>query len=430
MRLQHGLRLAAINLLVFAIAAELIGVAVFYFQHGWLFYIDPYRTRYEPIADTRTGELSAIGLHPYIGPTHRPGIPFDIPEALRQGERPPVKTNNLGFVSPVDYPFTRRSDRQFVVGLFGGSVGLWFCEVGVDRLIEGLKQNRFFADREIVPLCLSHEGYKQPQQAILLAYLLSIGQTFDLVINIDGFNEVALGSVNDQRGWDVSMPSFMHLDPLVNLVDTSTLTPEKLETLAAIEKDKQRLNWLAGRINATSFASIDVALEQYYAIVLGRYREALVRFSELPSNASETSVIRVTPRQEPRERAELFDGIASQWLSASALMHDMLIPRGVPYVHVLQPNQYYGTRTFGTEEAKIALNEGSPFKEGAEKGYPALVRALSRSAADRRTVVFDATHIFDREPAAVYMDDCCHYTLKGNLLLADFVASAVLASIR
>ena len=34
-------------------------------------------------------------------------------------------------------------------------------------------------------------GYKQPQQLTTLAYLMSIGGQFDLVLNIDGFNEVA-----------------------------------------------------------------------------------------------------------------------------------------------------------------------------------------------------------------------------------------------
>jgi len=28
----------------------------------------------------------------------------------------------------------------------------------------------------------------------------------------------------------------------------------------------------------------------------------------------------------------------------------------------------------------------------------------------------------------VYIDDCCHYTLTGNRLLADFIARGVLAS--
>ena len=129
-----------------------------------------------------------------------------------------MPTNNFGFASTHNYPFMKTSPNQFVIGMFGGSVGAWFCQVGAHRLVEDLKANTFFKAREIVPLCLSHEGYKQPQQLLVLSYFLSIGQTFDLVLNIDGFNEVTLSSFNNQRGLDISMPSAMHLDPLVNLV--------------------------------------------------------------------------------------------------------------------------------------------------------------------------------------------------------------------
>jgi len=42
---------------------------------------------------------------------------------------------------------------------------------------------------------------------------------------------------------------------------------------------------------------------------------------------------------------------------------------------------------------------------------------------------FDATHVFDREAAAVYLDSCCHYTLVGNRLLADFIAASILGAL-
>ena len=135
-------------------------------------------------------------------------------------------------MSPHEYPFRKNSENQFIVGIFGGSVALWFCQIGAHRLVEQMKRDAFFGGKEIVPLCFSHEGYKQPQEAVVLAYFLSIGQPLDLVVNIDGFNDVALGSLNNERGLDFSMPSVQHLDPLINVVNQSTLTPDKLETLA------------------------------------------------------------------------------------------------------------------------------------------------------------------------------------------------------
>ncbi len=101
--------------------------------------------------------------------------------------------------------------------------------------------------------------------------------------------------------------------------------------------------------------------------------------------------------------------------------------RGAAYVHFLQPNQYYTARQFDDAEAAVALNEESPYKRSVELGYPALEAAQSRLlSAD--VWFFDATHVFDQEPAPVYMDDCCHYTLVGNQVLADFIAASILGA--
>lgn len=417
----------AVNLIVFSVAAELLALAVFYYQHGWLFYIDPYRPQIELIPETQRERLTANGLHPYFGPTHRPGIPFDIPEGLRRAPSPPVATNNFGFVSPHDYPIAKQSGDQFIIGIFGGSVGVWFCQVGAHRLIEDLKRDDFFAKKELIPVCLSHEGYKQPQQLLLLAYFISIGQRFDLVINIDGFNEVALSSINDQRGSDISMPSAVHLDSLINLVNESTLTPAKLESLAEISRDKQQLNALAERANSARLASVYFALERYYAVVDRRYQASLSEFDRLPSNPSGSSIVHVTPKVKARRGPAVFEDIARQWAASSVLMQELLASQGAGYVHVLQPNQYHTRRAFSDDEVRVALSTESPFKEGAEKGYPFLVAELASSALENVTVV-DGTGIFDRERSPVYLDNCCHYTLVGNEILADFIAASVLNS--
>jgi hypothetical protein len=424
---RRALGVIVINAMVFVVLAEALALFLYYNDTGRLFY--SYRKTYEPIAETREGRLSGDGLHPYFGPTHRQGYPFDIPESLRDGASTPARlaTNNFGFVSPQNYPFTKTSERQYVIGIFGGSVGAWFCQVGVHRLLENLERNAFFMGKEVVPLCLSHEGYKQPQQLLVLSYFLSIGQQFDLVVNIDGFNEVALASLNNQRGLDISMPSVMHLDPLVNLVNQSTLTPEKLQSLAAISEYKTRINHLIDRMQRTRIAAINFVLGRLYRSALNSYQVELGRFSNLPSNPSASSLILTTPSVKARDEKQLYEDVGQSWAESSMLMNGLLAARGVPYFHVLQPNQYFTTRTFSDGEAKVARSDASPFKASIEKGYPVLV-AESEAGALKAVNFFSALSIFDREPSAVYMDDCCHYTLKGNQLLADFIAGRILAS--
>jgi hypothetical protein len=429
---RRYLWIASVNLLLLALFAEVAGLFLYYVDTGALFYF--HQKTYERISETPESRLTGEALHPYFGPTHMPGLPLQIPPELREAQPPGVdpvnptgaSTNNFGFVSPHDFPFARTRGSQFLVGIFGGSVGIWFCHVGAPHLLRSLQADAYFASREIVPLCFSHEGYKQPQQLLALAYFLSIGQEFDLVINIDGFNEVALASINEQRGFDISMPSPMHMEGLVNLIDRSTLTPERLRSMADIQRDRETLDALVTRLERTRFASVHVVLDRYYQRTRTRYYTELGRLSNLPGGSIETSMVRVTPRVAPRDGEKLFTDIASQWAQSSLMMHRMLRDRAVPYFHFLQPNQYFTTRTFDDTERKTALNPGSPFKPGAERGYPALIDAGRRLAGEE--LFFNGVEIFDREPSAVYLDDCCHYTSRGNRLLADFVAQSILGS--
>jgi hypothetical protein len=424
--LRRTLGVVLVNVIVFCVLAELLALFLFYNDTGRLFYT--YQKPYEPIAETQQGRLTGDGLHPYFGPSHRQGHPFDIPEALREKASSPsrVPTNNFGFASTHNYPFVKTSPNQFVIGMFGGSVGAWFCQVGAHRLVEDLNANAFFKTREIVPLCFSHEGYKQPQQLLLLSYFLSIGQPFDLVLNIDGFNEVTLSSFNYERGLDISMPSAMHLDPLVNLVNQATLTPEKLQSLAAISEYKARINYLVGRLQRNRIGAINFVLERLHRSATTSYQAEVARFAALPSNPSDASLVLATPSVARRDDTRALADAAKSWSEASTLMHTMLAARGIPYFHVLQPNQYFTTRSFSAGEAKVARSDASPFKKGAEKGYPLLVK--ESEALKSRVNLLNATGIFDREPNAVYMDDCCHYTLRGNQILGNAIARQILTS--
>ena len=426
--IRRAASLFVINLTVFAVVAEVIGLAVFYYQTGWLYYVDPYRPQLAVVAEPGGGRLTTAALHPYFGPTHQPGLPFDMPEALREpgaANATPPATNNFGFTARHDYPVARTSQRQVLVGIFGGSVGAWFCEVGAGRLAAALARTPAFQGRDVVPLCFSHEGYKQPQQLLILSYFLSIGQSFDVVVNIDGFNEVAISPVNDARGLDISMPSVMHMDPLTALVDQSSMTADKVETLGRIQGYRRRLNAVASRANRSWSAAVHLVLTRLHGVLDRQYRAEVARFDALPAAAG-GSLVRVTPRLRARGAAELYQDIARNWAASSLLMQQMLAARGARYVHVLQPNQYFTTRPFAPGEAAVAIAADSPFKPGVEQGYPVLEQVVSSGELARAGVtVVDGVHLFDHERAPVYIDNCCHYTRRGYEILADAIAAAL-----
>jgi hypothetical protein len=421
--------LLVINLLVFVVAAEVIAAAVFGYQTGWLYYVDPYRPQIALVPEPAGGRVTTAALHPYFGPTHQPGIPFDLPPALRPPAPPneprAAATNNFGFTATHDYPVPRANAKQLLVGIFGGSVAAWFCEVGTERLVGRLSALPAYQGRDIVPLCFAHEGYKQPQQLLILSYFLSIGQELDLAINIDGFNEVALSPLNDARGSDISMPSAMHMDPLVTLLDQSSMSGDKVEALARIQGYRRRLNAAAVRANGAWSAALYFVFSRMHSVLDRQYQNEVRRFDALPAGSG-TSLIRVTPTVRARDGAALQQDIAAGWMRASLLMRDMLAAGGARYVHLLQPNQYFTSRAFAPGEADVALTAASPFKPGAEQGYPELERVVASGAFTKAGVTFvDGVHLFDAERAPVYIDNCCHYTRRGYEMLADAIGAAL-----
>jgi len=56
-------------------------------------------------------------------------------------------------------------------------------------------------------------GFKQPQQLQVLTYFLSVGQEFDMVVNIDGFNDVVWALNNNASGLDISIPTDIIMTP-------------------------------------------------------------------------------------------------------------------------------------------------------------------------------------------------------------------------
>ena len=243
-KLRKAIKVIIINLVLLAVLIESVSITAYYFQTGTFFYarstrsIDPALTMPEAVENGGGGQqINVQQLHPYFGYTDKAGIQHRLPY-LQTAHA----ANNFGFASIYNYPFKKENPNQFIVGVFGGSVAANYAFFEIERrlLAAALKQLPAMADKEIIILPFAIGGYKQPQQLLVLSYFLSIGQEFDLVINIDGFNEVALSYLNYQHGVESSMPSDLILLPMVNLA-TGTLVKDELELTLATLRDKENL---------------------------------------------------------------------------------------------------------------------------------------------------------------------------------------------
>ncbi len=74
MMLKQMVILVLVNVAVFCACAEMLALTVYYYEHGWLFYANPYRQTIEVVPDAAQGQaFTDIGLSPYFGPIHRAG---------------------------------------------------------------------------------------------------------------------------------------------------------------------------------------------------------------------------------------------------------------------------------------------------------------------------------------------------------------------
>ncbi len=168
-------------------------------------------------------------VHPYVGFVERPRAESTY---RRFADDQPVPVSSFGYLDDKEPIQTRQPDRV-IVGILGGSVACHFAINGSARLGKELGSSPEFAGKEFVFVNLALSGYKQPQQLMTLAYLLTLGAQFDLVVNIDGFNEVALYELENAghhifpafpRSWQARISS---ADPAILLITTKLLIIEE-----------------------------------------------------------------------------------------------------------------------------------------------------------------------------------------------------------
>ncbi|MGB3264421.1 MAG: hypothetical protein WBA89_10720 [Microcoleus sp.] len=427
-KIPEILKIAAINLALLLVFLELGSLGWYFLKHKQFFY-----TR------QKTQDKSALGInlegvrlnqsiverfHPFFGFIQKPSDDF----------RPGFKVNNYGFISPYDYPLKKTKKNQFIIGVFGGSVASNYgiFEVQNKILPQYLKQVPGLQDKEFVILSFATGGYKQPQQLLILNYFLALGQELDMVVNIDGFNEVALSNLNNKNKIDLAMPSIQHILPLTQLANNS-LSVKAMKTTIRIQETKTQINQGLESLQHCSFAACDALTSVYVQNLVNNYRKDTIAFEKertKPQKDDGGSVVYINTNKSVLEDSAAFEQMAQNWAKSSIFMNKVLSASNVPYFHVLQPNQYYQTkRVFGEAEKQIAFNKDTPYAKAVEIGYPALLSKLP-NLKKNNVDILNAVNVFDKTKDAVYVDSCCHYNQAGEVVFSNYVGSSILEYLR
>ena len=363
----------------------------------------------------------AEAIHPYLGWVLTPGVN---PGSFMGGRQVPV--NHLGFVDDGTSIY-RKSDRQVIVGVCGGSVAQQMSLHGEKAFRTRLESAPEFRGREIRFVRLALSGYKQPQHLMALNFLMSLGAEFDVLINIDGYNEVALSTAENDRGkvfaayprsWDARLQDVV--DPRV-----TSMSYRLLQNRAT------RYEW-ANWITTSWFRSTWTAnlIWQVREKWLERDQTDLAFELRKHSEQSGRAFGRCGPAQIYDNEAEMYQHITGLWSESSRLMHHICHARGIRYLHFLQPNQYHsGSKPLSEEERTKYVAEDQEYGNAIARGYPKLIVAGEKLRSDG-VGFHDLTQLFAKEMETIYCDYFCHYNQRGNDLLATTVADRVIDSIR
>ena len=260
--------------------------------------------------------------------------------------------------------------------------------VGSSDILQQALDAQFGAGRFVV-FNAAMGGGKQPQQLFKLNYLHLLGESFGVVINLDGFNEIAL--------------------PLAENIPLGTPAIQPRAYRALIRSASQDVSCVR-RSNelARSFSRWPV-LE---LIGAARIRRCMHKVDLIPSSAARAAAF--ASHENPASR-ESIQELVTIWRRSSEEIEALARARGFAYLHVLQPNQYVlGSKTFTVDERKIAVGDSTyPYRLPIETQYAALQFA---GVAVRNTL--DLRDVFRGHRETLYRDLCCHLNNRGVDLLA------------
>jgi hypothetical protein len=311
------------------------------------------------------------------------------------------------------YYATPEALETYDVLILGGSVAELFGRMGSKAMIEALRRDPRFRDRPIRVHDYALAGYKQPQQAAMLAYLFEMGHRPDAVVNLDGFNEAALGWENAKLGTN---PSFPHIPHWSEAGTTLRSEGDLLEYLYTVRTRQNRARafgaWFLG-----SGLWKSCFLDHAGTILLQRLRRgyehsygALVDQIRTGSNDPALRGPPFDPSDEAVRRA-----ILAGWIEGSTNLQGMCAQRKIPYLHVLQPTLHdAGSKTPTAKEIETSHLEPA-WIEAVHDLYPRF-REAGKELEGRGIRFLDASAIFRDHPEDLYYDGC-HFGQRGNDIL-------------
>jgi len=359
-------------------------------------------------------------LHPYIGYT------VDGKRRKPDCESKVAKDCYSRIKTMADAPPHKRAPEKLIIAILGGSFADGVARIGKAKIKTALNKSAQYKNHEIIIYGLAGGGYKQPQQLTQTAYYYALGVEFDVVINLDGFNEMAtpLSNYRD-RGvhpafpafWNARVASSMNQD-FLNLYSNKVAVQNSHVRFANLSLTKG-LSY-SPLVNF-SWRFLNQNFQQKLASI-----EAEIASSNKPK-ARDFAYEALGPDYNFTNWDAFGDYLGNLWVDSSLAMRAMVEGQGGLYLHFLQPNQYIdGNKILSSWERANAVLESGSYGNVYQLYHPVLLEK-SKVLEQRGVNYFDLTFIFKDISDTLYIDNCCHINNKGIDLIAEKLVETILS---
>ena len=331
-----------------------------------------------------------------------------------------------GFGNPEGFNFLQQPDdgvqndpNGLIVAITGGSVAFSLYNEKKEILQAYLQGIPEFEGKNIHVVLLGYFAWKQPQQVTALTYYLTMGGKVDMVINLDGHNEIVDANTNYRMKVYPAYPWLWYY------VASNSVSATELRLIGEVRYWKSLRHSSAEFAEGVSYGvSTNVIWYFLDRLIESSFEQRNVRLSELQSGKDNSRPFRRFGPDREFNSAESRLKFSTQiWQSSSIQLDRIMKANGGEYFHFLQPNQYVlQSKTLSREERRTAYD---PRRARAiEGGYPYLIQASSH-LQNEQVQFYDLTAMYKDVKETVYRDKCCHVNKLENELLAKEIGARI-----
>ena len=274
--------------------------------------------------------------------------------------------------------------------VLGGSVAshlsLARSDIKENHLFAKSLNSYFSTDKFVVYNAAVGRGGKQPQQYFKYLYLDLLGFKPDLIINLDGFNEIALPfSENLGRNINAIYPRSF---------DRAVHSSASNKSCISIN------NWLLKK-------NTMIPLLELSKWIYVRHCHNYLTGKGMKWDYTDDALFQIESDNYLSQAINIW-----KYSSDKIFIHALL--DNIPYIHVLQANQYIpSSKKFSNKEKTFFLHN-----EKLKKPVINYYKLLDLGSLETN-LILDQRFIFINEARTAYSDACCHFNKLGMQLIID-----------